>query len=216
MPSQPKCTTCNTRLSNGDNFCLQCGAPAVPATKKKRPLGNRYIIIGTVAIAGLLLFFLSRPLFFRMLSLGSTALLIGTVTIMVITFRKAKTVSAVSLTISMLVSAFCLMIYSRLINADVSNLSSIMALCSGLVIGVGWSLTSRLLLTPKGVKRRGGIGYLIVWGGIFAMNQITSLVTGRPPRLAMVLLFMSSGLMIGHNLSLLMRSERLKARESSL
>lgn len=212
MALQLKCTNCNAGINADDRFCLKCGAAvAEQVLTEKTPLWKQWWFrLALLAGAALLIFILSPPLFFRLISILCTALLVLTITTMVLTFRKAKNVSASSLAISMLVSGISLLIYSRILNADIGQITSIVVLCSGAMIGIGWSFTSRLMLTKTGVRRRGGLGYLIVWGSIFALNQLTALLTGRPPQIAMILLFMSTGLMIGHNLSLLIRAEKLK------
>jgi hypothetical protein len=61
------------------------------------------------------------------------------------------------------------------------------------------------------VQSIGGGWHLAVWGFFFAGSQSASLLAGRPPAAATVLLLAGTGLVAGYGLTLLTRSMALQA-----
>jgi len=70
---------------------------------------------------------------------------------------------------------------------------------AGLFIGIVWSKSTQVYVENGKVMSRNSIWYLAVWGGVFALTQLISIVTKRPPSIAMALLVMSTGSIIGMN-----------------
>ncbi|MBA4394274.1 MAG: hypothetical protein C0407_12055 [Desulfobacca sp.] len=139
-------------------------------------------------------------------------LLLFSVLIMLLTFRKAKKVSPLGLIISMFFSLLSLIIYTELLHVRLSFLWWIAGLGAGGLIGIGWSLTSRLFVEQGLVKTQGNIGYLIVWGLVFGLNQLITIITGRPIQIAMLLLLSSTGLVLGNSSTILARFYHLRMR----
>ena len=64
---------------------------------------------------------------------------------------------------------------------------------------------TRIRPDPAPKKNQAG-----VWGLVFAVNQLVTVFTGRPPAIAMMMLIISTGLVIGNNGSLLVRYLRVR------
>src|SRR3989339_1253407 len=148
----------------------------------------------------------------KIASVLGIVLLLFSVLIMLLTYRKAKKISPLSLLLSMLISLTSLLIYTELLHVRLTLLLWLMALAAGGLVGVGWSLTSRLICVQGLIKSQGDVWYLAVWALVFALNQLVVLFTGRPVQVAMVMLLASTGLVIGNSSSLLVRFYRMRSR----
>ena len=151
------------------------------------------------------------PILLKVASIGAMVLLGLSILLMVLTFRKAKKVKPLALFISMLISLTSLIIYTELLKVRLEWWMWLAALCAGALIGVGWSLTSRLIKEGGLIKTQGNVWHLVVWGGVFAMNQLIVIITGRPVNVAMVMLLASTGLVMGNSITVLTRFYRMKA-----
>jgi hypothetical protein len=151
------------------------------------------------------------PVLLKVVSIGAMVLLGLSILLMVLTFRKAKKVKPLALFISMLISLTSLIIYTELLKVRLEWWMWLAALCAGALIGVGWSLTSRLIKEGALIKTQGNVWHLVVWGGVFAMNQLIVIITGRPVNVAMVMLLASTGLVMGNSITVLTRFYRMKA-----
>jgi len=67
----------------------------------------------------------------------------------------------------------------------------------GSVIGWFWARTTKVYLENNEVKSRNSTWYLVVWGGVFAVNQLIIIITNRPPGIAMALLILSTFIVWG-------------------
>jgi hypothetical protein len=61
------------------------------------------------------------------------------------------------------------------------------------------------------VMSQNSVLYLGVWGGIFALNQLITIVTNRPTDIAMALLIVSTATVWGTNADILRRYAKIKA-----
>ncbi|MDI6741668.1 MAG: zinc ribbon domain-containing protein [Smithella sp.] len=139
------------------------------------------------------------PLIMKIISVVFLIIFILSVTFLIFTFRKPKKVSIFSLVIAMLISLITLTVFSLFINYRPSLLLLAAMGLAGLCIGVIWSQSTRVYVENGKVMSRNSIWYLVVWGGVFALTQLISIVTQRPPSIIMALLVMSTGSIIGMN-----------------
>lgn len=152
------------------------------------------------------------PVLLKIIAVGSLVLLGLSVLVMLITFRRAKKISPLSLIISMLISLTALVIYSGLMGVRLPAGFWLAALAAGAVTGAGWSLMSRLVRKDGLIKAQGNAWHLAVWAAVFAFNQLTVLLTGRPAAVAMVMLLVSTGLVLGNSGAVLARYYRMRGR----
>ena len=214
--TQPNiCQRCGATLKPNDRFCRACGTTVAearetnPAPTVKRRLswkiwaGLGVLVLLLITMATLMI--IDMRLFFKVASLFGIFLLLFSVAIMLLTFRKAKKVSPISLSIAIVTSLVCLVIYSYLLNVKISaGILMFTMLCGGM-IGVGWSLASTISLEKGIVKYKGNIWHLAVWGMVFILNQLVTIITGRPPQIAILMLIASTGLVMGNSGSTLAR-----------
>jgi hypothetical protein len=154
----------------------------------------------------------SDPLamFFRVISIGAVVLMILSVAIMLLTFRKARKISPLMLSISVAISVLCLTVYSLILNVSMSIGLWLLALIAGGALGFAWSITNTLFNDAGTIKARGNIWYLAIWAGVFAINQLVTIITGRPPFIAIVMLLISTGLVLGNTGGILRRYYRVR------
>lgn len=139
------------------------------------------------------------PLIMKIVSVVFLVVFILSVAFLIFTFRKPKKVSIFSLTLAILISLITLTVFSLFINYRPSLLLLAGMGGAGLCIGVVWSQSTRVYVENGRVMSRNSIWYLVVWGGVFALTQLISIVTQRPPSIVMALLVMSTGSIIGMN-----------------
>jgi len=139
------------------------------------------------------------PLIMKIISIVFLMVFILSVAFLIFTFRKPKKVSIFSLILAVLISLITLTVFSLFINYRPSPLLLVVMGLAGLCIGVVWSQSTRVYVENGKVMSRNSIWYLVVWGGVFALTQLISIVTQRPPSIIMALLVMSTGSIIGMN-----------------
>jgi hypothetical protein len=145
------------------------------------------------------------PLIMKTISLLLLLVFALSVVLLVLTFRKPRKVSVFSLILAILVGLTTLTVFSFLIRYHPSVWLLIAMGSAGLLIGVLWSRATRIYVENGQVMSRNSVWYLVVWGGIFALTQLISIVTNRPPSAAMALLIMSTASIIGMNGSIIKR-----------
>jgi hypothetical protein len=148
----------------------------------------------------------------KIASILGIVLLLFSVLIMLLTYRKAKKISPLSLIFSMLISLTSLIIYMELLKVRLPILLWMAAFAAGGLMGIGWSLTSRLVWIKGLIKSQGDIWYLVVWALVFVVNQLIVLFTGRPVQVAMIMLLTGTGLVMGNSSSTLIRFYHLRSR----
>ena len=209
------CPQCGNEIKQRKSFCTSCGSEF----KKKSPgkKGKRkilwWILIGSgLVIVSLFLYLISPRLFFKTVTVGGLILCAASIVTMILTFRKEKKVSNLTLMLSVCVSVITLFLYSSLLAVKINTGFFLLLIICGLLAGFGWSLTTSLTMQEGEIKKKGNIGYLIIWGLIFIINQLITVFTGRPPQIAILMLILSTGLVVGNNGLLLMRCLHLKTR----
>jgi hypothetical protein len=224
MNTNTQCHLCGKDVLPGDGFCRGCGAPLQPpvgktgiGSLKQVSPARKAIGIGAAAV----LLFIIIPimifrfsLFLKIVAIAGTVLFVLSIVVMLLTFRKAKKISPVSLIISMLLSILSVGIYSLFIHVNLSWAIKTWAMAAGILIGAGWALSTPLSLKDGLIKREGNVWYLAVWGLIFVVNQLTAAFTGRPPQIAMALLLSGTGIVLGNNASFIAMFYRLKSQSA--
>jgi hypothetical protein len=150
-------------------------------------------------------------LFLRFMAIAGTGLFVFSIVIMLLTFRKARKISPLSLVISMLISLLSLGVYSFFIKVHFTGTVMFWTMASGILIGVGWALITPVSLRDGMVKREGNLWTLAVWGLVLVINQLTVALTGRPPQIAMVLLLSGTGIVLGSSGSFIAMFYRAKS-----
>lgn len=213
------CSKCSAPVSQGARFCPACGTPIAggppPLHIKQTKATGKRKIAGIVVIAGLavlLLMAVNFNLFLRLMAIGGTVLFLLSIAMMFLTFRKAKKISPAPLVISMILSLVTLWIYSLFLGIHFSGTVKFMGLIAGILIGIGWALTTPVRSNKGVIEREGNAWYLVVWGLVFALNQLVMLATGRPPPIAMVLLLLGTGIVLGNSGSLIAMFYRARSK----
>ena len=151
------------------------------------------------------------PLIMKAISIIFFLVFILSVALMVLTFRKPRKISVLSLILAVLVSLATLVIFSFLVHYEPSMWLLSATALAGFFIGLVWSQTTRVYVENGTVMSRNSIWYLVVWGGVFALTQLISIITNRPPPIIMALLMMSTATIIGMNGSIIKKYFSMKA-----
>jgi hypothetical protein len=176
------------------------------------------MLIAALAALAIVSAFFAHPLqtFFRLISIGGTAMLILSVVMMVLTFRKAKTIEPVALLLALAISIVGTLFSLWFGRRPPATAMVLAAALAGSLIGVGWSLTTLLFIDNTEIRGRGTAWYLVIWGLTFAMNQIGALVFGHVPSAMTLLMLASAGLTVGNTLGLVVRVQRVAATISPM
>lgn len=174
---------------------------------------------GVLAMLAVSLFF-EQPLqvFFTLLSVASTAMMLVSVVSMLLTFRRARTLAPLALMVSLGVSLFSTLL-SLWFAADLPSAGVlVLALVAGAGAGLGWSYTTLLYVDGDHVCGRGTAWYLLIWAASFAVNQLVASISSGDAGMAAVMMTVSAGLAAGNTLGLVLRVRRVTAalRPSSL
>jgi hypothetical protein len=169
------------------------------------------MLIAALAPLAIVSLFFANPLqaFFRLISIGGTAMLILSVVMMVLTFRKAKTIEPVALLLALAISVVGTLFSLWFGGRPPATSMVLAAIVAGSLIGVGWSLTTLLFIDNAEIRGRGTAWYLVIWGLTFAMNQIGALIFGHIPSAMTLLMLASAGLTAGNTLGLVVRVQRV-------
>jgi hypothetical protein len=151
------------------------------------------------------------PLLMKALSVIFLVIFVLSVALLVLTFRRPKKVSIGSIILVVAISLVTLVVYSALINYHPSLTLLVLMGVAGLVVGGLWSQATQVYLQDGKVMSRNSIWYLVVWGGIFALTQLISVATSRPPMVIMALLIMSTASVIGMNTMIMKRYFAVRA-----
>jgi len=194
------------------------------------PPGFASIVKGLFKTAGLMAcgvlvllvvsLFFEQPLqiFFTLLSVAGTAMMLLSVVSMLLTFRRARTLAPLALLVSLGVSLFSTLL-SLWFAADLPSAGVlVLALVAGAGAGLGWSYTTLLYVDGDHVCGRGTAWYLLIWAASFAVNQLVASISSGDAGMAAVMMTVSAGLAAGNTLGLVLRVRRVTAalRPSSL
>ena len=172
--------------------------------------------MGLMAGGGLLLilaasFLSAEPMatFFRVLSLAGTGMLLFSVAMMILTFRKASTVKPGALLVSLSITLVTLGVQMLVSPALPPMIVGLLAFASGGMIGFGWSRTRLFFVDADQVRCRGTAWYLAVWAGTFALNQLMGSLAGGAPAAVAGSLLVGSGIVLGSTGEQLLRWWRI-------
>ena len=175
--------------------------------------------VGLMAGGGLLLilaasFLSSEPMatFFRALSLAGTGMLLFSVVMMILTFRKASTVKPGALLLSLSITLVTLGVQLLVSPVLPPMIVGLLAFAAGGMIGFGWSRTRLFFVDADQVRCRGTAWYLAVWAGTFALNQLMGSLAGGAPAAVAGTLLVGSGVVLGSTSEQLLRWRKITSR----
>lgn len=168
-----------------------------------------------VAVAALI-YWVSPRVFFMLVSAVGLVLMGLSALAMVLTFRKAKTVSPGSLFISIGISLISATVISSLSATSPGWLLPVMSLMFGVLMGSGWGLTTVVSAEGGAIRSRGSGWYLAVWILTMMITQLIPMLTGRTPSTGLILLFGGTGLVLGNSGVMLARYFSLKSRTNPI
>jgi hypothetical protein len=153
----------------------------------------------------------SEPMttFFRVLSLAGTGMLLFSVAMMILTFRKASTVKPGALLVSLLITLLTLSVQMLVSPVLPPMIVALLAFSAGGMIGFGWSRTRLFFVDADQVRCRGTAWYLAVWAGTFALNQLMGSLAGGAPAAVAGSLLVGSGIVLGSTSEQLLRWRRI-------
>jgi hypothetical protein len=149
-------------------------------------------------------------IFMKIISIAMLVVFILSVILMILTFRKPKKVSILSISITIVISLLTLVIFSSLTHYEPSPWLWILMVIVGIGIGMLWARTTKLFIRGNQVMSQNSILYIGVWGGIFTLNQLITIVTNRPPDIAMALLIISTATVWGTNAAIIRRYSKIR------
>ena len=201
MNAATHCSKCGAPVNQGTRFCPACGTPAggvgAPQPRRSGRALKLWVIAALACFACLIIMAVNFNLFLRLVAIGGTVLFVLSIAMMLLTFRKSKKIAPAPLVISMIMSLVTLWVYALFFGVHFSGTVKFMGLLSGILVGIGWALTTPVRSNNGIVEREGNAWYLAVWGLVFAINQLTAAITGRPPQIGMVLLLLGTGIVLG-------------------
>lgn len=171
--------------------------------------------MAAIAAAGLVLLaiaslFTDNPAgtFFKVLSLLGTGLLLMSVALMIVTFRKAKAVVPGALIVSLLTTLATLGVQLLIANARPDFALGGLVFVAGILVGQGWSRTTLFFIDGDAVRSRGTAWYLAVWAATFLLNQLLRIFSGGVPAAGVVALLVATGIAAGNITGQLLRYRR--------
>lgn len=188
--------------------------PVPPPLSKARKLSGwkKYLLIALgLLIAAIILMSINMKLFFMVVSVLGITLTIGSIIVMLLTYRKNREITPKAMYISIGMSVAGLLVYSLFLNTNLGMTLWLLGLIIGTGVGVVWSFITPLFREGAAIKRAGNIWYLAVWGAIFILNQFLIMTIGRTPTLTMMLLIFGTGLVIGNSGAYIVGYYKIKA-----
>ena len=147
----------------------------------------------------------------KLVSVGATLLFLAGVAMMLLTFRRARTLKTSSLVVPMVVSLLVLLLYGVLLGATPGVGWLLLGLLVGGALGALWARTHRLFVAGGHVRSQANLWFLAIWALVLSLNQLVLLVSNRSSRVLVGLLVVSTGVALGTGLVLLARFRRLRA-----
>ena len=141
----------------------------------------------------------------KIVSIIMMVLFVASIALLVLTFRKPKKVSIPSLLITIGISLITLVIYSSLTKYEPPLWLWFLMAAIGIAVGWFWARSTRVYIKGEQVFSRNSIWYLVVWGAIFAINQLITILTNKPPDIAMAMLIVSTATVWGTNSNIMRR-----------
>lgn len=165
-----------------------------------------------LVLVGVASLFSSQPAvtFFTILSLIGTGLLVLSVAMMVLTFRRAKALVPGALLVSLTTTLAVALVQILFAPERPSGTAVALVFLVGAGVGMGWARTSIVFIDDRSVRSRGTAWYLVVWALTFLFNQLMRPIAG-PSDAALLLLIFGTGVAAGSILYQLRRYRRAVA-----
>jgi hypothetical protein len=144
---------------------------------------------------------------FSLIMLGVFAL---SVLMLILTYRKPKKLSLRALGITLAMSMLSVIFYATIIGYSATFGTWFFMALFGAAIGYFWARTTDVYIENDQIMSRNSIWYLVVWGGVFVLNQLITILTSRPPAIAMAMLILSTFIVWGTNGSIIQRYHHLR------
>lgn len=171
-----------------------------------------FLLAVVVALAVTAIFNFALAL--RLLALALTALGFLGVLLKIVTFKRARRLTATSLFISMALSVSVLGIYLFVLGVTLPIMLFLLGFISGTWVGWLWAGPEQLLQEAGEIKSRGTWLSLLVWAVIFLTTQFLTVATGQAPLAMVVLMLLGTGIAVGYSLRQLGRYFRLRRMPS--
>jgi hypothetical protein len=171
------------------------------------------LAVGGVVALGLISLASSNPLaaFFRYLSWAGTGMLLFSVFMMILTFRRARAVEPPALLVSLVTCLLSTFVSLGFSHSLPSWRAALIAFAAGGLLGAAWSLTTLLFVDGSSLRMRGTAWYLGVWALTLALNQILATASGHAPVVATALTLIGVGVAVGNTLGLITRAKQAEA-----
>lgn len=139
----------------------------------------------------------------------SIPLLVFSITMMVRSLKKERTITVRSLLLQVLIGIAMLIIYATLLKIDPPTGFSWALLVLGLLIGIWQSRTTALTVQGSRVLGKRSVWFLVIWGISFTLTQLLALF-GRSEwaSYGLLTIYLSTGLSVGANLGLFFRRQQ--------
>jgi FlaA1/EpsC-like NDP-sugar epimerase len=147
----------------------------------------------------------------KVISIVMTVLFIFSTLLLVVTFRKPKKFAVRSQILAIIISLLSLLIFSSLAKYQPPPWLWLLMVFIGLAIGIIQARTTRVYVKDSKVMSQNSVWYLVVWGGIFALNQLITIITNKPPDVTMALLIAGTATTWGTNGDIIRRFYMVRA-----
>jgi hypothetical protein len=148
---------------------------------------------------------------FRLIGLSSVVFIFALGILTLITFRKEKRISSLSLLLSIALTVLMLPIFVFLSGARLNLLVALPVIALGLAVGFLWGLTTRLYHKNGAVMGKHSLLFLAGWFGSWMLGQLLSLFgSAFLASLGLLPLFFCTGTQVGTNTNLLFRRLLIK------
>ena len=147
----------------------------------------------------------------KIVSIVMLIVFILSIVLLIFTFRKPKKISILSISITIAISLITLVIFSSLTHYEPPLWTWFLMAIIGIAVGMFWARTTKVFTKGNQVMSQNSIWYLAVWGGVFAINQIITIVTNKPPDIAMALLILSTATVWGTNGDIIRRYFKIRS-----
>ena len=144
------------------------------------------------------------------ISLGSTALTIALIALMLFTYRRERRIGTLSLIISVLLSVAMLILFSLLTEARLRPVIAVPLFAFGLLVGVLRSLDTKLYYRDGRIMGRRSAWFLVGWGASLVLAQLlTMLGSVLLASVGLITLVFATGAQVGLNGNLFIQRLRV-------
>jgi hypothetical protein len=143
--------------------------------------------------------------FFRILSLLGTAMVLFSVAMMLVTFRRARSLIPGALIVSLLTTLSVAGVQLLFAQQRPGMLLVLLPVTAGAMVGAGWARTTRVFIDGELIRSQGNVWYLLVWAATFLLNQLLGMMAGGTPMGGLMALLVGTGIAVGNNVSQLWR-----------